>query len=94
MRTLIKRSLTGLLMIGALAFTAVGADARGAGHGGGGIGGSFQGGGGSAGGFQANTGHVVGHIRQQGDGGYVGEYYSNGYCSAYWLTVNPSLCQY
>jgi hypothetical protein len=93
MRTLIKRSLTGLLMVGALAFTAVGADAGGvgsAGHGGG----SFQAERGfSGGGFQANTGHFVGRIRQQGDG-WVGEYYGSGYCSAYWLSVNPSLCQY
>lgn len=81
-------------MVGALGFMAAGADARGAGGGGHG-GGSFQGGGGfSGGGFQAHSGHVVGHIRQQGDGGYVGEYYGSGYCSAYWLSVNPSLCQY
>ena len=48
MRTSIKRSLAGLLLVGALAFTAVGADALGGGHGGGafvGGGGGFHGGG-------------------------------------------------
>ena len=46
MRPSIKRTLTGLLMVGALAFTAVGADARGGGGGGGGGGGRVGGGGG------------------------------------------------
>jgi hypothetical protein len=53
MRLSIKRTLTGLLIVGALAFTAVGADARGGGgggHGGGGGGGAFVGGGGFGGG--------------------------------------------
>ena len=61
MRTSIKRSLTGLLVVGALAFAAVGADARGGGgggfHGGGGFsGGGFHGGGGFSGGGLAGGG--------------------------------------
>src|SRR5271169_1335735 len=76
MRPSIKPTLTGLLVVGALAFTAAGADARGGGggfHGGGGgfhgggfggggfHGGGFGGGGFHGGGFQANASHA-GHF--------------------------------
>src|ERR1700691_5939296 len=67
MRTSIKRSLAGLLMVGALALTAVGADARGGGGGGGGGG---AGGGGGGGG--AITGGGGGHGGSIGGGGFHG----------------------
>ena len=70
MRLSIKRTLTGLLMVGALAFTAVGADARGGGGGGhGGGGGAFVGGGGfGGGGFGGGRGFGGGFH----DGGFGG----------------------
>ena len=58
MRPSIKRSLTVAVMAGALAFTAVGADARGGGGGGGALAGG-GGGGGHGGGF-GGGGHGVG----------------------------------
>src|SRR5271163_894398 len=66
MRPSIKRSLTGLLMVGALAFTAVGADARGGGGGGGG--GGARAGGGGGGGFGGGGVHGGGF----GGGGFGG----------------------
>jgi hypothetical protein len=97
MRPSIKRSLTGLLVAGALAFSGVGADARGGGggHGGSGMGGftgivgghqggGLTGGGFQGGGFQANTGH----INQHGFGGFGT--FGHGACSS--VVTNP-LCQ-
>ena len=82
MRPSIKRSLTAILMAGALAFTAVGADARGGGGGGGGggftvaavvvDGGGFTGGGGfggHGGGFGGGGFHGGGF---HGGGGFQG----------------------
>ena len=91
MRPSIKRSLSGILIAGVLASSAVGADARG----GGGCspcyfvgitpapGGSPEGGGFQGGGFQANTGHGYGHIRRHGQEGYGGYGYGGGYYSGY-----------
>ena len=97
MRPSIKRSLTGLLVAGALAFSGVGADARGGGGGhggsgmggftgivGGGLSGGLTGGGRQGGGFQADTGH----INQQGVGGFGT--FGHGACSS--VVTNP-LCQ-
>ena len=90
MRPSIKRSLAGLLMAGALAFGAVGADARGGGCGACyfvGItpapGGSPEGGGFQGGGFHADTGHRFGHIRPHGQGGYGGYGYGDGHYGGY-----------
>jgi hypothetical protein len=77
-------------MAGALAFGAVGADARGGGcspcyfvgitpaPGGPAEGGGFQGGG-----FQADTGHDFGHIRRRHQGGYGGYGYEGGHYRGY-----------
>lgn len=88
MRSSIKRPLTGLLIVGALAFSAVGADARGGNANGpdagigiiGGLqqsygyspGGSYEGDG-----YQANTGHHYqnGHGGHGGYGTYNNDYY-------------------
>jgi hypothetical protein len=84
MRSSIKVSLTGLLIGGALAFSAAGADAMGTGGGGaggGGNGGNIVGGnpqaygysgGGSyqGGGYQANTDRHFGHTYHNSHGGY------------------------
>jgi len=90
MRPSIKRSLTGILVAGVLASSAVRADARGGGCGSCyfvGItpapGGSPEGGGFQGGGFQANTGHGYGHIRRHGQEGYGGYGYGGGYYSGH-----------
>jgi hypothetical protein len=90
MRPSTKRSLTGILVAGVLASSAVGADARGGGCGSCyfiGItpapGGSPEGGGFQGGGFQANTGHGYGHIRRHGQEGYGGYGYGGGYYSGH-----------
>ena len=91
MRPSIKRSLSGILVAGVLASSAVGADARGGGCGSCyfvGItpapGGSPEGGGFQGGGFQANTGH----INQHGFGRFGT--FGHGACSS--VVTNP-LCQ-
>ena len=79
MRSSIKVSLTGLLIAGALAFSAVAADAMGTGGGGtGGTGGGGNGGnvGGNpgipynGGGYQAKTDRHFGHTYHNSHGGY------------------------
>ena len=71
MRSSIKVSLTGLLIAGALAFSAVAADAMGTG--GGGNGGNVGGNPGipyNGGGYQANTDRHFGHTYHNSHGGY------------------------
>ena len=103
MRPSIKRSLTGLLVAGALAFSGVGADARGGGggHGGSGMGGftgivgGYHGGGltgrrsfRAGGGFQGGGFQAnTGHINQHGR--RFGTF-GHGACSS--VVTNP-LCQ-
>src|SRR5277367_6258959 len=103
MRPSIQRTLTGLLVVGALAFAAARADARGGGgggfHGGGGgfHGGGFGGGGfHEGGGFQANISHF-GHDHGfrhggYGYGGYYGDYGYGDYCNQYYPTGNLIYC--
>ena len=93
MRPSIKRTLTGLLMVGALAFTAVGADARGGGgggggHGGGGGGGAFVGGGGGfgGGGFGGGGFHGGGF----GGGGFHGGEFGGGFHQGGGFQANAS----
>src|SRR5580692_7749668 len=84
MHTSIKRSLAGLLMVGALALTAVGADARG-----GGRGGDFHEGGGS---FQANAGHLGGDHHHGYDHRRHGWYGDYDYCNWDYPTSNSRYC--
>ena len=103
MRPSIKRSLTGLLVAGALAFSGVGADARGGGggHGGSGMGGftgivgGYHGGGGLTGGagsFRAGGGFQGSGF--QANTGHINQHgfgtFGHGACSS--VVTNP-LCQ-
>ena len=93
MRPSIKRTLTGLLMVGALAFTAVGADARGGGgggggHGGGGGGGAFVGGGGGFGGGGFGSGGF--HGGGFGSGGLHGGELGGGFHQGGGFQANTS----
>ena len=97
MRPSVKRSLTGVLVAGALVFSAVGVEAMGGGNGPDAFIGIINGGlqpynYGSRGaytyefqgdGFQANTGHPFGHVRRHRQGGYGGRGYEGGYHGGY-----------
>jgi hypothetical protein len=98
----INRPITGLLIIGALAFSVVGADARGGGGHGGGMGGNI---GSSSGDYVGGGGH--GHngggegYRGGGYRGNVGNYGNTffgfsggGYCDPTYPTSNVRHCNY
>jgi hypothetical protein len=92
----VKRSLTGVLIAGALVFSTVGVEAMGGGNGPDAFIGIINGGLQShnyssqpynyspqGGAFQADTNHGFGHVRRRGQGGHGGRGYEGGYNGEY-----------